>query len=248
MRNRKNHNSIVFLTTLSVYLGLVLVGTPPILAQAALTQKIEIQNEAEIKDDLDKKPDDDVIELFGATGGYFDDFENLIEDLKKLHQIEKFNLDYDTFHVTKSGVSECYLEGVGHTVATSNIDRIADRWLVAAIGDAADRFENYAFLGDCLSSDDLDKKKGVSFEIEIGYDKSSFKFELSVKKESPQKAKQLLDRFNQAYKIYELDEDEPIIKKIYENTSFKSENNQVFIVTRLPRASIDELLAKKDAK
>ena len=61
MSNSKNYNSIVFLTTLSVYLGLVLVGaTPSVLAQqAALAQRFEIQNEIEIEDDLDKKPDDE---------------------------------------------------------------------------------------------------------------------------------------------------------------------------------------------
>ena len=36
--------------------------------------------------------------------------------------------------------------------------------------------------------------------------------------------------------------------KIYENTKISAENNQVFVVTRLPRASIDELLAETNAK
>ena len=75
MSNRKNYNSIVFLTTLSVYLGLVLVGgaTPSVLAQAATTRDFNIKNEIVVEDDLDKKPDDDIIKLSGATGGYFDD-------------------------------------------------------------------------------------------------------------------------------------------------------------------------------
>ncbi len=60
MTTRKNYNSVIFLTTLSVYLGLVLVGAPaPILAQAALTSKLEIKNKIEKKDDLDNKPDDE---------------------------------------------------------------------------------------------------------------------------------------------------------------------------------------------
>ena len=39
-------------------------------------------------------------------------------------------------------------------------------------------------------------------------------------------------------------------KIIYENTKVTSENNQVFIVTRLPRGSLDELLknAKAESK
>lgn len=39
MSNKKNHNTIHFLTTLSVYLGLIVVGaSPQVLAQAKLTQ------------------------------------------------------------------------------------------------------------------------------------------------------------------------------------------------------------------
>jgi hypothetical protein len=37
-------------------------------------------------------------------------------------------------------------------------------------------------------------------------------------------------------------------KVILENTKITFENNQVFIVTRLPRGSIDSLLAQKDAQ
>ena len=60
MSDRRNRNSIVFLTTLGVYLGLVLVGaTPQVLAQAALTRDFDIRNEIVFEDDLDKKPDDE---------------------------------------------------------------------------------------------------------------------------------------------------------------------------------------------
>ena len=60
MSNSKNYNSILFLTTLSVYLGLVLVGaSPQVLAQQiTFVNKFEIQNEIEFEDDLDKTPED----------------------------------------------------------------------------------------------------------------------------------------------------------------------------------------------
>ncbi len=45
MSNKKNHNPIYFLTTLSVYLGLVLVGaSPQVLAQANLTEHSQSQS------------------------------------------------------------------------------------------------------------------------------------------------------------------------------------------------------------
>lgn len=247
MSDRKNYNSIVFLTTLSVYLGLVLVGgaTPSVLAQAATTRNFDIKNEIVVEDDLDKKPDDDVIKFSGATGGYFDDLEWLIEDLQKLHQDEKFNLDFDAFHFKESQIAQCDLETIRRSLITSKVDKIDNKSVASAIVDAANRFENYAFLGDCLPNDELDKKKGVRFELETSYDQAAFKFALSITKESPQKARQLLERFNRAYSIFKPDEEEIIIGKIYENTTFNFENNQVFIVTRLPRAAIDDLLAKK---
>jgi hypothetical protein len=59
MTKSKNHNSIVFLTTLGVYLGLVLAGgaSPQVFAHSALTRNFDIQDEVEVKDDLDKKPE-----------------------------------------------------------------------------------------------------------------------------------------------------------------------------------------------
>lgn len=42
MSNKKNHNTIHFLTTLSVYLGLIVVGaSPQVLAQAKLAQQTQ---------------------------------------------------------------------------------------------------------------------------------------------------------------------------------------------------------------
>lgn len=57
MTNRKSQNSILFLTTLGVYLGLVLVGaTPQVLAQAATTRNFDISEEVGQVDNLDKDP------------------------------------------------------------------------------------------------------------------------------------------------------------------------------------------------
>ena len=96
MNKSKNYNSIVFLTTLSVYLGLVLVGgaMSPVLAQAATTRNFNVQDEIEVKDDLDNKPDKDLINLSGLTGNYFDNLKDFVENVQKLQQIEKFNLEF----------------------------------------------------------------------------------------------------------------------------------------------------------
>ena len=60
MTTRKNYNSIVFLTTLSVYLGLVLVGAPTTgLAQKVLTrEQYEIELNKHNKEELEKPLND----------------------------------------------------------------------------------------------------------------------------------------------------------------------------------------------
>src|SRR5258705_5410586 len=59
MNTRKNQNSILFLTTLGVYLGLVLVGaTPKVVAQrAAMARSFDVTDEVEFKDELLKNPE-----------------------------------------------------------------------------------------------------------------------------------------------------------------------------------------------
>lgn len=63
MSERKNQNSILVIATLGVYLGLMLAGaTPHVLAQAAMTRQFDVQDEIEVKDDLDNKPDPSAID------------------------------------------------------------------------------------------------------------------------------------------------------------------------------------------
>ena len=248
MTKRNNYNSIVFLTTLSVYLGLVLVGgTPPVLAHAAMTRQFDIQNEIEFKDDLDKKPDDESIDFENSLDSYFKEVADFVKDLQKLHKIEKFDADYDKFKINELSFVPCNVDG--DPIRTAQISKIIDnRWLEPAITDAIYSFEGWNFLSDCLKDNKF--KTGISTNsgLKLVYDKSELKIEISAFKSSSQRAEQLVANFIKALKIYELDDEEVIVKKLYENTKVTSENNQVFIVTRLPRGSLDALLAQKDAQ
>src|SRR5688500_619254 len=109
MSKNKGYNSILFLTTLSVYFGLVLVGAPSsVLAQqAALTQRFEIQNEFEIEDDLDKKPDEDE-----SLDHYFlikfdDALNNFVDDLKKLRSNRKYKFNNQEEIIVGSNYTYC---------------------------------------------------------------------------------------------------------------------------------------------
>jgi len=247
---KANHNSIIFLTTLSVYLGLVLVGgaAAPVLAHSAMTRGFDIKNEIVFEDDLDKKPDDDEnLDFAQSLESYFDNVEDFLKDLKKLQKIEKFNLDYDKFDVVESGFVPCNVDGDPIRQSTQKV-RVNNRWLEAAVTDARYRFENYNFLSDCLDNGEFEKHTSTSSTLKFSYNENGLNLEISAPKLTKQRADFLAEKFNQAAKVYEIDEASNLILKIHENTSFKSENNQVFIVTRLPRGSIDALLAEKDAQ
>ena len=179
MSDSKKYNSIVFLTTLSVYLGLVLVGaTPSVLAQqAALAQRFEIQNEIEIEDDLDKKPDDEKLDFSKTLDDYFNEVGDFVSDLQKLHQIEKFDLDYDKFEISELGFVPCNVNGDPVRRAETN-QRIDNHRLEPAITDAKYSFENWHFLSDCLNDDKFKTGISTSSNLKISYDKSELKIEV----------------------------------------------------------------------
>lgn len=244
MSNKNKHNSIVFLTTLSVYLGLMLIGgTPPVLAHAALTRQFDIQNEVEFKDDLDKKPDDEKIDFTQSVEDYFDEVSSFIKDLQKLHKIEKFDADYDKFEISELGFTPCNVDGdpVHRAETSTNID---NRWLEPAITNAKYSFENWDFLSDCLKDEKFKTGISTSSDLKLIYDKSELKIEVSAFKSTQQRAEWIAQKFSRELKCYKIDDDEIIVKQLHEFTSSKSENNQVFIVTRLPRGSLTALLAK----
>jgi hypothetical protein len=92
VNNRKNYNSIVFLT---VYFGLVLVGaTPQVLAQAAMTRQFDIKTEIEFKDDLDKKPDEN--DLFTTS------IVNLVRELNRFSEKKQFDWNGNTEYQIES--------------------------------------------------------------------------------------------------------------------------------------------------
>jgi len=185
MSELKKHNSIIFLTTLSVYLGLVLVGgaSSPILAQAALTRNFDIQEEIEYKDDLDKKPDDEILSFAKSLNSFFEEIKFSPEDLQQLDRIEKINLSFNEVDV-----------------------------------------ENLNFVS--------------RFE---------FKNEASTVKSNQQRAEWIVRHFNQTLNKYEFDDEKKIVRQMHKFTEIKSDNNRIFLITNLPRASIDLLLAEKDA-
>ena len=83
--------------------------------------------------------------------------------------------------------------------------------------------------------------------IHIKFDKNEVLYKITVDKSTNQRADSLYSHLSRALEVFEVDEDDARMKVLFANTSLSKANNQVFIVTRLPRADLDSLLAT-DAK
>jgi hypothetical protein len=207
----KNYNSIVFLTTLSVYLGLVLVGgagAPQVLAQAALTRNFDIQIEAEFKDDLDNKPDNESCTEPSAKADAQDNqfigqYAKFVSELVKINYSPDYEMSATMYSlsVADAEIFDQLFPSLRKTVEIDEFDYELKR----------DNFTGKIILKPKSSV------KNVSFPV------SDYSAILNYQ------LCRSLDKF------------EPVVLK---HTEVFHENNQIFIVTRLPRGSIDTLLAK----
>ncbi len=243
MSQRNKNNSIVFLTTLSVYLGLVLVGgaTPQVLAQIENSQRT-IQSSvkptnSEIKRFIEYKYAEKLKEFAEGT------FVRI--EIVKLQSPEEI---LDERFYAKATTFAPYIDEDGELLEAGYIDSDNNvQWMLAAqagimanVGlELLDHFSD-------LSKQNV-KKSVFQNSIQIILDNSEYKSELVINKSSNQRAESLASWLKEANEYLILNSKDAFAKRVYENTQITSINNQVFIVTRLPRGSLDELL-KQDAK
>lgn len=235
MKEGKNHNRIIFLTTLSVYLGLVLVGgvTPSVFAQAA-TRNFNVRDEVEIKDDLDKKPDDfDFAEAdFPAL------FAELLSEIKTqvaagkiaLPLGEKFGVaaDYQILKIPGSGGA------FGGEVADAQLKQILQNTI-----------EKRIYSGAAKSADFYQGTKTINITLDA--DASDWTLSVSFTKNKADKFADFLEkRFSRAASAAT----NVLTKKIYQNSSAQVNsliNQSISIQISLPRSAIDDYLADKNS-
>lgn len=238
MSSKNKHNSIVFLTTLSVYLGLVLVGgvAPTVFAQAATTKNFNVQDEIEVKNDLDKKPEDSEAENSSAKD-FPVLFIQLINEIRTEAESGKYSasvqteFDFQTSH-SRSGLRGNYRGGTD----ISDLDFY--RFVNKAVNE---KFKSKI----SETSDSIDRKSSWQFQIKVDNSDLSFKASFTKLNAAPFAA-----FLNREFGSLALSAENTLTRRVYENTKTTSENNQVFIVTRLPRGSLDEFLknAKAESK
>ncbi|HEY0458720.1 MAG TPA: hypothetical protein VGC97_06165 [Pyrinomonadaceae bacterium] len=209
------------------------------MAQAALTRDFDIKRELVVEDDLDKKPDDDEIKELQKLD-LSEPIISFVEDLKKLATIGKYNLI--------SGIStEAVFKDSASNPTASYINN-QDRWQTVATIDAIEKiYEATKYWSDYIEEPDS-QEKGCHQTISLNFGSNGLELKVTLRKESKDSAAQFAGNLTRVFKV-KLDQSKSTVdKQIYENTKAHAENNQVFIVTRLPRASIDSLLAEKDAQ
>ncbi len=237
MSNSKNYNSIVFLTTLSVYLGLVLVGgTPPVLAHAALTQQFDNQNEIEVKDDLDKKPDGEGTENI-SNEDFPILFAQLLNEIKESIERGEFAPQNQTnfrFEAHFNYSEMCNGSGFGSEPS-------ADKYLAEIVSDAFSQ----KFAPKASELADYPRITAKDVKLNLQATDTDLSLKISFGKVN---AGLFAESLNKDWSLSAISINDALTKQIYENTKATSENNQVFIVTRLPRGSLDAFLANKDAQ
>jgi hypothetical protein len=212
---------MVFLTTLSVYLGLALVGaTPPVLAQTS-------ENEKNFQISFNQ-------DVYGsAIYTLVNELEKLAEQ-RKYSWSEKIDLTYQfsPFEVdTPSAFTVSALSGKTQSKIVSYLFNNTAEKISRNLSELENSFSNkddkyLSPFAISFSLDDLGLTIKTNRSVTDGF------------------SNYLLNRFEQEAATRK----NHLVGKIYESTKISSENNQVFIVTRLPRASIDVLLAEKVAK
>ncbi len=218
----------------------MLVGATPsvLLAQAATTRNFNVQDEIEVKDNLDKKPDGEEFENFSKKN-FPTLFVQFLDEVRKSVESGKITLPIQTnfrFEAYFNYSEMCNGSGFGS-------DSSADKYLAKIVEDAfRQKIEPRTFeLADYPRS----SAKNIKLNLEANNTDLSLKISFG-KFNAEQFAKFLNQEFSSSAVSLEI----TLTKQIYENTRATSENNEVFVVTRLPRGSLDRLLknAKAESK
>lgn len=247
MSKKNNHNPIYFLTTLSVYLGLVLVGaSPQVLAQTDLTKNsklakpkifscpynglIDGENEKNVnpfKYDLAKR----FIELIKTT-------DIRIEIVKA--DDEKVSLPF----LFKQIEFAPYFNKNGKFIDNGWESKSSD-WSSAAHAGQISELHSL-FLTPLADCSEPTKRKSISNSSNITIDYDWLNSELKVQKHSESRANELVKTLRNYFFSQKSKTADRAEKIVYENTQVYAENNQVMIITRLPRASIDSLIKSEN--
>lgn len=239
MNNRRNQNSVLVLATLGVYLGLVLVGaTPQVLAHAAMAKQFNVKDEVEVKDDLDKKPDKSGASLAENFQTYLQDLDGYLADVRwaddKLGSVYGQNPEFVI-------LAPCYKIGDANRpfiVEVSGVTRLP------ILFDPQYVDSNWEWMVGCKPLQSSTNEESRFAQVEVSRtQKGVFTYQVSIKLSTSVEARDLLQNLERAFKLVKAEDLRGRQKVLWENTQLVVTDDKVSIVTRLPRGSLDSLLA-----
>lgn len=220
-------------------------AAPQVFAHSATTRNFEITDEIEVKDDLDTNPDERITARLSLVT-YFQDVELFIKTLKRLGGTKYFDPANDSFEVTQTTQLPCVAANkTGSYTANKFVTKNESLrpWLESFSNLLTDGYS----LGDCLPNSRFAPSEATDSKFNFRLDKESLSVEVAVKKNSPEGAKLLAGDLVNTFAVLKTESTDAIRLRLYESTRFRAENDQIFVITNLPRAALDPLLAH-DAK
>ncbi|MGD9587464.1 MAG: hypothetical protein AB7Q37_09635 [Pyrinomonadaceae bacterium] len=242
MSERRTQNSILFLTTLGVYLGLVLVGATPVLGHAATTRNFELLDEIEFKDDLDTNPDDcsnlrlkaeDRTFAYGGRSDALSDYAKIIGSLARTLQASRLNAYSFNSDAYPTSNSEPFVSFNGHS-----------KPILLPGGFRPQIDSQLARLPGLVPGAGSTKEVVLSFDLE--WTDSGLASTTTFARANDVDAYRLFVSLNAGLDLWRCSST-GLSKGILRNTQVQGKNDQVTVVTRLPRAALISLLSN-DAK
>jgi len=235
---RRNQNSILVLATLGVYLGLVLAGaTPQVLAQAAMTREFRVKDEIEAKDNLDKNPDKNELELARSLRTYLAELDGYLNEVVRA---DRSLGSVFTRNPEKVITVPC------HEVEDSDSLLSGKRSGFTSLPILLDPFHlqhnyNTTWTVKCrpLYTNSVESVRYA--EIAVSWTREHFQYQLSVGR-SPVAALDLFENLRRTFLLVLLADLSSRQKVLWQNTRFRQDGETVLVVTRLPRANLDSLL------
>lgn len=240
MSKATRHNPVLLLATLGVYFGLVLAGAPQVLSNAALTRTFDVRDEIELVDDLDTNPDDKRSPVTASVQIYVEDVEYFLSNLARLKKTGKFDPVTDTFSVAQNTLLPCTDSGRAgrYTPIRFTVSSESSRPALETLS----RGMVYGYsLGDCISNSEFDVAAAES-KYDFSLDAKNFNVSVTVKKETSQRALELVDSLKAAFEQHAATTKSQLRLAVIRHTTFRTQNEQVFVLTRLPRSGLVSLL------
>lgn len=217
-------------------------AAPQVFAHSAMTRNFEITDEIELNDDLDNKPDDERSPLDLSIQVYYGDIEYFLDSLLKLRQSGRFDLKTDRFEVAQSTALPCVpANKVGSY--TPEIFVASNELLRPQLEAISKRLADGYSLADCVPSPHFAGQEASHSRFVLKLDNKELAFEIGVQKSSKLESDRFLSQLETAWDKFTHREITPTRKLISKGTTLKAVRDRILVVTRLPRAALDALLA-----